>query len=110
VLLLMDEPAFAGCIVSARLIGVIEAEQTEESGTVRNDRFIAVIETKSNPAEYRSIDELSKQRVDEFEHFFVAYNDMVGKRFKPLARHGAERALALLTKAIDSERQKAVKK
>src|SRR5215831_12602433 len=30
VLLLMDEPAFAGCVVSARLIGVIEAQQSEK--------------------------------------------------------------------------------
>src|SRR6478609_592733 len=30
VLVLMDEPAFVGCLVAARLIGVIEAEQTED--------------------------------------------------------------------------------
>src|SRR3954469_6625001 len=29
VLVLMDEPAFVGCLVAARLIGVIEAEQAE---------------------------------------------------------------------------------
>lgn len=32
VLLLMDDPAFVGCLVPARLLGVIEAEQTELSG------------------------------------------------------------------------------
>src|SRR5215212_9852523 len=42
VLLLMDEPAFAGCLVPARLVGVIEAEQTEKGNTARNDRLIAV--------------------------------------------------------------------
>src|SRR4028119_2143117 len=43
VLVLMDEPAFVGCLVPARLIGVIEAEQTERDGeTARNDRLIAV--------------------------------------------------------------------
>src|SRR5690349_11134874 len=36
ILILMDEPAFAGCLVPAKLIGVIEAEQTEDSETVRN--------------------------------------------------------------------------
>src|SRR5215211_5913119 len=29
VLVLMDEPVFTGCLVQARLIGVIEGEQTE---------------------------------------------------------------------------------
>src|SRR5918992_1612302 len=43
VLLLMDEPAFPGCLVPARLVAVIEAEQTERDGeTTRNDRLIAV--------------------------------------------------------------------
>ena len=29
ILILMDDPAFTGCLVPAKLIGVIEAEQTE---------------------------------------------------------------------------------
>ena len=29
-LVLMDEPAFTGCLVETRLIGVIEAEQTKD--------------------------------------------------------------------------------
>src|ERR687890_1560322 len=41
VLVLMDEPAFAGCLVRARLLGVIEAEQTEKGKTAQNDRLIA---------------------------------------------------------------------
>src|ERR671933_2536230 len=44
VLVLMDEPAFAGCLLTTRLIGVIEADQTEEGQTVRNDRLIGVAE------------------------------------------------------------------
>jgi len=35
VLILMDEPAFTGCLVQAKLIGVIEAEQTEAGETTR---------------------------------------------------------------------------
>src|SRR4029453_9457458 len=42
ILILMDEPAFPGCLVPAKLIGVIEAEQTEGGETTRNDRLIAV--------------------------------------------------------------------
>src|SRR5947209_2190098 len=44
VLLLMDEPVFVGCLVVARLIGVIEAKQVEAgaSRAERNDRLVAV--------------------------------------------------------------------
>nr|MDQ3622507.1 inorganic diphosphatase [Verrucomicrobiota bacterium] len=38
-LILMDAPTFVGCLVRARLIGVIEAEQTENGKTLRNDRL-----------------------------------------------------------------------
>ena len=95
----MDEPAFPGCVVPARLIGVLEAEQTEGGKTVRNDRLVAVVETPYNPAEYRSLDEVSRQRLDEVEHFFVSYNEMEGRQFKPLARRGPGRAQELLKQA-----------
>ena len=100
VLLLADEPAFPGCVVPARLIGVLEAEQTEGGKTIRNDRLVAVVETPYNPAEYRSLEEASPQRLDEIEHFFVSYNKMEGRQFKPLARHGADRAWELLEQGI----------
>ena len=40
VLVLMDEPAFPGCLLRARLIGVIEGEQLDKAGKIRNDRLI----------------------------------------------------------------------
>jgi len=100
VLLLMDEPAFPGCVVSARLIGVLVAEQTERGKTVRNDRLVAVVETPYNPAEFHSLEEVGRQRLDEIEHFFVSYNQMEGRQFKPLARHGADRARELLEQGV----------
>jgi inorganic pyrophosphatase len=99
VLLLMDEPAFPGCVVPARLIGVLEAEQTENGKVIHNDRLIAVVETPYNPAELHSLEEVSRQRLDEIEHFFVSYNQAEGRQFRPLARRGADRARELLEDA-----------
>jgi inorganic pyrophosphatase len=42
VLVLMDEPAFAGCKLSCRVVGVIEGEQGDKKQTERNDRVVAV--------------------------------------------------------------------
>jgi inorganic pyrophosphatase len=48
VLVLTDEPTFVGCLIHAKLLGVIEAEQTENGETERNDRIVAVpLEIKS---------------------------------------------------------------
>ena len=99
VLLLMDEAAFPGCVVTARLIGVLEAEQTEKGKTVRNDRLVAVVETELNPPAFRSLGQLGRQRLDEIEHFFASYNEMEGRRFKTLGRKGPAKARALVKKA-----------
>jgi inorganic pyrophosphatase len=95
-LVVTDEAAFPGCVVTARLIGVIEAEQTENGRTIRNDRLVAVLDTPYNPAAVRSLDELGRRRLDEIEHFFIAYNEAEGRKFKPIARRGPERAKELV--------------
>src|SRR3982751_4713007 len=60
VLVLMDEPAFVGCLVRVRLIGVVEAEQTERDGDVeRNDRLIAVAAKSRLHRKVRSLGSLS---------------------------------------------------
>jgi inorganic pyrophosphatase len=100
VLLLMDEPVFAGCVVPARLIGVLEAKQTERGKTVRNDRLVAVVETPYNPAKYRSLEEVTEPRLAEVEHFFIAYNHAEGREFKPVARRGADHAAKVLREAM----------
>ena len=96
----MDAPVFPGCVVPSRLVGVIEAEQTEDGKTERNDRLLAVA---ANSAAHRSIHELrdlSADLVAQIEHFFVSYNEMKGKRFQVKGRAGSRRARTLLTAAM----------
>ena len=92
VLVLMDEPAFVGCLVPANLIGVIESEQTEGGKTERNDRLIAVAANSRSHREIRSIDQINENLMREIEHFFVSYNQVKGKKFEPLGRFGPDRA------------------
>lgn len=42
VLLLMDEPAFPGLAVPARLVGIVEGEQIDGKKRVRNYRRVAI--------------------------------------------------------------------
>lgn len=99
VLLLMDEPAFPGCRVEARLVGVIEAEQTEAGKTIRNDRLLAVATAAHDYQDIRSASDLNSNLEHELEHFFKSYNDMRGRRFKLLGVHGPRRAQKLLKKS-----------
>src|ERR1043166_5500063 len=99
VLLLMDEPVFTGCLLEARVLGVIEAEQTEKGKTERNDRLIAVAAESHTHASLQSISKLEPKLLDEIEHFFASYNQARGKQFKPLARKGPAVARRLIKKS-----------
>jgi len=103
VLVLMDEPAFAGCLVRSRLLGVIEAEQTEKGETERNDCLIAVASKSRTTSDLKSLTDLNSKVLEEIEHFFISYNEVKGKKFKPLGRYGPERARKLV---IRSKRKK----
>lgn len=97
VLVLMDEPAFPSCLVPARLVAVIEAEQTERDGeTTRNDRLIAVAADSRSHLRVRTLSDLGDVVLEEIEHFFISYNEIKGKTFKPLGRFGPVKAARLV--------------
>ncbi|AWB22578.1 MULTISPECIES: inorganic diphosphatase [Methylobacterium] len=97
VLLLLDAPAFPGCVLEARLVGVIEAEQRERDGTwERNDRLVGVAVKARTHAHIHALDDLRPGMLDEVEAFFGHYNQLAGKDFKVLRRGDAEAALALV--------------
>lgn len=93
VLLLMDEPAFPGIAVRARLIGVIQGEQIEGKKKTRNDRLLAVAEMNHEYAYIKGLGDLPKQFVHELEEFFVNYHRLEGKRYKLLGCKGADVAM-----------------
>ena len=75
ILILMDDPAFVGCLVPAKLIGVLEANQTEDEVTTRNDRLIAVAADSRNHSHIRFLGDLNNNLLHEIERFFVSYNE-----------------------------------
>jgi inorganic pyrophosphatase len=103
ILVLTDEPTFVGCLVHAKLLGVIEAEQTENGETERNDRLIAIpVEAKSGKPSEGAIDHLEPTIARNITKFFVAYNELQGKRFRALRCTGPERAEALIRRGISA--------
>lgn len=95
VLVLMDEPAFAGCVLSCRLIGVIEGEQSngkKNEKKIRNDRLVAVEQDNHSYAAVKHIDDLGKAFVRELEEFFVNYHELSGKQFTVLDVKGPREA------------------
>ena len=96
VLLLMDEPAFPGCAVRARLIGVIEGEQIDGKARIRNDRFVAVAEANHIYSRIQKLKDLPDKWVQELEIFFVNYHNLEGKKYRLLGCKGASAAMRLI--------------
>src|SRR6202451_2225946 len=59
VMVLMDEPAHVGCLLDVRIIGVVEAEQTEDGKTETNCRLLAVAIHSYSHENVTSIKEMS---------------------------------------------------
>ena len=99
VLVLMDHSAFPGCIVEARLIGVIEAEQTDGQTTERNDRLVAVADVAHDYQELMSLKDMNQNLLKELQHFFVSYEEMKNIRFRVLGIRGPRTARHLIDAA-----------
>lgn len=100
VLLLMDQPAFPGCVIESRLIGVMEAEQTKNGKSERNDRLIAVAEENHSYSDLKNLTDVNKTLLDDIGQFFVNYHEARGSRFKVLDIRGPKQAYRLLEKAV----------
>jgi inorganic pyrophosphatase len=87
------------------VIGVIEAEQTEDGQTERNDRLLAVAANSATHRSIKALSDLSPDLIAQIEHFFVSYNEAKGKRFDVKGRAGNRRGLALVKRAITGTRR-----
>ena len=88
VLVLMDEPAFPGCVLKCRVIGIIEGEQGSGKDKNRNDRVVAVEQQNHSYANIKHVSDLGKQFVRELEEFFVNYHDLTGEKYRILDVRG----------------------
>src|SRR5215475_195620 len=98
VLVLTEEPTFVGCLVKARLLGVIEAEQTENGKTERNDRLISVAAESHTHASLKSLRKMDSTLIREIEQFFISYNKVRGKKFRLKGHKGPTTAKRLIKK------------
>jgi len=97
VLVFLDHAVPPGCVVTARLIGVLEVRQREgRKKWKRNDRFLAVATHAPAHRHLHGLADLGLRRIEEVESFFVHYAGFNGKTLEVLARRGPKRAERLL--------------
>ena len=75
-LIILGEPTFPGCSITARVVGVFY--MTDDMG--RDTKIIGVPESDPRWAHIRELDHVPKHLLDEIGHFFSIYKDLEGKR------------------------------
>jgi inorganic pyrophosphatase len=98
IIIIHDEPMFAGCQIKARLLGVVKAEQTENGRTLRNDRLLGAVWDEESPAEYLFVD-FDRRKLAQIEFFFGTYNRVSGKDFRILGLGDVAQAEQIVRKA-----------
>jgi len=97
ILILMDTSVVPGCVVRARLIGAIEAEQKEKGkGWTRNDRLIAIAAHAQTHETAKKLSDLRPHLLDEIKEFFATYNKLRDRKFKAKNDVGPDKAQELL--------------
>lgn len=93
IMVLHDEPLPMGVVVEVRLIGVIEAEQTEDGETKRNDRLLAVAQESLSYAATKTVADLAPGFLDTVTSFWTQYETLRDVGFKILDVKGAAEAV-----------------
>ncbi|MDB5009852.1 MAG: hypothetical protein JWQ06_641 [Mucilaginibacter sp.] len=97
IIVVSEITGFPGCMMDCRIIGALQAEQTERTGEkMRNDRFIGIPEVSQLFFGITEIEQLTENIIDQVEHFFKNYNEQAGKQFRVIKRLNAAEAAALL--------------
>lgn len=106
VLVLMDEPAFPGCLLKCRVIGVIEGEQSGKKKKERNDRMVAVEMENHSYAHVKHVKDLGKKFVRELEEFFVNYHELSDTEYRILDVRGPNEARRRIKDGILANKRK----
>jgi hypothetical protein len=95
-------PAFPGCVLSCRLVGIIHGHEKSKGGKIENDRLIAVEQDAHRFADIKTLKDLGPKFLEELEDFFVNYHELDEKKYRTRGSGGpnaARRALKVALKA-----------
>ena len=106
VLLLSEEPVPIGSLVLGKIVAVMEGEQVEKGETQRNDRIIAIpLDARSREPVQPAV-HFDEGLAKSLTEFFVTYNKLQGKEFRPLGTQGEEHALEIVHRGVQQARRK----
>ena len=92
VLVLAEEPVFPGCLVDARVLGVLHMRDMGEE----DHKIVAVEHSDPRLSLINDLGDVTPHLLREIETFFNTYKDLEGKRTEIIGWWGREDALRLI--------------
>lgn len=96
VLVMTNEPTFAGCVIEARPLGIFHLE---DKGKL-DDKILAVPHTDPLFDEYHTLEDVPAHFLEEVTHFFSVYKDLERAETEPKGWEGVKRAYEEIERAI----------
>lgn len=75
-LVLLGEPTFPGCVITARVVGVFD--MTDDKGM--DAKIITVADADPRWTGVHDLEDMPRHMLEEVEHFFSVYKDLERKR------------------------------
>lgn len=104
VMLIAETGSAPGCLVPARLLGTLEAEERKrkKSGKgkpLRNDRILAVPVASRQYAELTTLDQMPAALREQIEYFLTSYGVLEGKEMRIIGLKGPAGTARLVKQA-----------
>ncbi len=102
IMVMVNEPTFAGCVIEARPIAVFHMLDRGDP----DQKILAVPTTDPLYRDYTDIGDVPKHFLDEVAHFFQTYKQLQGIEVEPQGWGDAEEAFGVIQRAIALYKEK----
>jgi inorganic pyrophosphatase len=75
-----DAATFPGLVVTCRVIGILQIEQSSKNKSERNDRLFAVPRRSHSEQAIKDVRDISRPVQEELEKFFIATDELEDKK------------------------------
>ena len=95
-MVIMDEPTFPGCVITARPIGMLEMID----GGDRDEKILCVPDKDPRYAGVKSLEDVAAHKLDEIAEFFRTYKNLEKKVTEILGWQDVEKVTPLVEQCI----------
>lgn len=102
VIVLIEKPTFTGCIIKARVIGVLEME--DEKGIDNKIITVPIESIEPRKAEIKDINDLTEHEKKEIREFMEHYKSLEPNKWAKIKEfQSKEKAMEIILKSINKE-------